>query len=104
MLTSLAGVRQILLLKAAGVVGVNVADGVELWKHTWKGDGVVQAAVSPEGDVFLGAGSGLNPEVGVVRLGVTRSDEGWKVSERWKSTGLKPYYNDYVLHKGHAYG
>ena len=41
---------------------------------------------------------------GARRLAVRRGADGWKVEERWTSNGLKPYYNDYVIHNGHAYG
>ena len=42
--------------------------------------------------------------LGVRRITVKREPGGWTVQEKWTSRGLKPYFNDYVLHKGHAFG
>ena len=38
------------------------------------------------------------------RVGISGGAAGWKVDERWTSTSLKPYFNDYVVNDGHAYG
>src|SRR5678809_1156155 len=50
---------------------------------------------------FTPEDSGKGPRAGDVRL--VESD-GWTIEERWTSTGLKPSFNDYVVHNGHAFG
>jgi outer membrane protein assembly factor BamB len=42
--------------------------------------------------------------IGMRRLAASKGPAGWQVEERWTSRGLKPYFNDFVVHKGHAYG
>ena len=42
--------------------------------------------------------------LGIRRLAVKRGPAGWTVEERWTSRGLKPYFNHFVVHKGHAFG
>src|SRR5262249_17457302 len=54
-------------------------------------------------DVLIGSGSGL-AEVGMRRVAVAHAAGGWTVEQRWTTNGLKPYYNDFVVHKGYAYG
>ena len=97
------GTPQVLLLNGHGVISVSPQDGNELWKHEWNTDGIVQPAVIEGRDVLIGSGSG-GAEVGIRRVSVAPGSSGWTVQERWTSTGLKPYFNDFVVHKGHAYG
>jgi hypothetical protein len=35
---------------------------------------------------------------------VTLGPDGWATEERWSTIRLKPYFSDYVVHGGHAYG
>ena len=98
------GVDQILLLTAAGATSVAPSDGAVLWDHAWpEGTTIVQPAMTDDGDVLINtltATGGL----GIRRLSVAHGSGGWAATERWTSTGLKPYFNDFVVHKGHAYG
>jgi outer membrane protein assembly factor BamB len=102
-LATINGVAQILLLNGEGAISVAPADGALLWKHKWKTDGIVQPAVIAGSDVLIGSGSG-GVEVGMRRIAVSQGAEGWRVEERWTTNGLKPYFSDFVLHKGHAFG
>ena len=103
-LATLAGVPQILLMNGGGITSVGL-DGSILWaNHSEAGVGIVQPRVLEDGSVLAASGEALRG-LGVRRLAVSRAPDGtWKVEERWTSRGLKPYFNDFVVHKGHAYG
>lgn len=103
-LATIGGVTQVLMVNGEGAISVNPADGKVLWKYGWEGDSIVQPAVTADGDVLLGSGSGLGSEIGVRRLAVANGSDGWKAAERWTSIGLKPYFNDFVVHKDLAFG
>ncbi len=102
-LATIDGVTQILLLSAPGAVSVSPADGTQLWEHTWEGGAIVQPALTADGGVLINAMSMMGG-MATRRLTVAHRAGGWTVEERWTSNGLKPYYNDFVVHKGHAYG
>ena len=105
-LVTIDGVKQILLMNGAGVISVTPATGTQLWKYPWPGDGIVQPALTADGDVLIGTGSGMGPGagMGVRRIAVTNGPGGWTGEARWTSAGLKPYFNDFVVHKGSAFG
>ena len=102
-LATIDGVAQILLLSAPGAVSVSPADGKLLWEHTWEGGAIVQPALTADGGILINAMSAMGG-IATRRLAVARRTGGWTVEERWTSNGLKPYYSDFVVHKGHAYG
>jgi outer membrane protein assembly factor BamB len=105
-LATIDGVRQILLLSGGGATSVAPADGTVLWEHRWPeaGISIVQPAMTAEGDVLIGGIDATAAGIGTRRIGVEHGPGGWTVDERWTSTGLKPSFNDYVVHKGYAFG
>jgi outer membrane protein assembly factor BamB len=98
-LATLDGVTQVLLLRAGGATSVSPADGSLLWEHSWPGFTITQPALTGDGDILFGAN-----EHGTRRIAVAQGPGGWTAEERWTSTGLKPYFNDFVVHDGHAFG
>jgi outer membrane protein assembly factor BamB len=97
------GSPQIVLLAGAGATGVSPKDGSVLWRYPWSGTPMVQPTMLPGGDILVTTADMMGG-LGIKRLSVARDGEGWKVEERWTSNGLKPYFNDYVVHEGHVYG
>jgi outer membrane protein assembly factor BamB len=100
---TLDGVEQVVLLGGPGAVSVSPADGKVLWQHKWEPGPMVQPALTGDGDILV---NNVTATGGVAtrRLHVTRSGDGWNIEERWTSNGLKPNFNDFVVHEGHAYG
>ncbi len=99
-LLEIAGVPQILLMSGTGVTSFAVADGKVLWQHEWKGFAIVQPAQIADGDLLLSTGD----RTGARRIQVQYTNAAWTVTERWTTNRLKAYFNDYVVHRGHAYG
>ena len=99
-LVSLDGMAQILTVGDAGLTSVMPSDGQVLWQHPWKGYPIVQPALTDDGDILIA----VSDRSGTRRLAVSQGPAGWVVEERWTSIRLKPYFNDFVVHQGHAFG
>jgi outer membrane protein assembly factor BamB len=98
-LATIDGVAQVILISGAGTKSVAPADGKQLWDYAWASNSIVQPAVTPDGDVLI-----TSQDNGTRRIAVAHNAGGWSVQERWTSNGLKPYFNDFVVHKGYAFG
>jgi outer membrane protein assembly factor BamB len=98
------GVPQVLLLNGHGATSVAPADGKPLWDFAVPSNGptspIVQPAMTADGDVLIGDGQAT----ALYRVAVSHGPEGWKAQERWRTTALKPFFNDFVVHEGHAFG
>jgi outer membrane protein assembly factor BamB len=100
-LLTIGGVAQIVLMNGHGATSFAPADGAQLWEYPLPPNArIVQPAQTAEGDLLLSEGEGH----GMRRIAVSHGAGGWVAEERWSSIGLKPYFNDFVVHDGHAFG
>ncbi|HEY1304003.1 MAG TPA: PQQ-binding-like beta-propeller repeat protein [Vicinamibacterales bacterium] len=98
------GVPQIVLLSGGGATSVAPGDGTVLWKHMWGDGAIVQPGVTENGNLLINSLTTTGGQ-GIRRIAISHEGgKAWTVDERWTSTGLKPYYNDFVVHKGYAFG
>ena len=93
------GVAQVLLTSDGQLTSVSPADGKQLWQHQWAANSIVQPALIASDNVLI-----TSQEAGIRRIALTNNAGAWSVAERWTSNGLKPYFNDFVVHKGYAFG
>jgi outer membrane protein assembly factor BamB len=102
-LATIDGVEQVVFMSGPGTTSIEPATGKVLWDYAWPGGAIVQPALTADGDILVNIIS-MNGGLGLRRISIAHESGGWTASERWTSNGLKPYFNDFVVHKGHAYG
>lgn len=102
-LLTIDGVRQILFMNKAGVTSFSPTDGKVLWKLPLPGIPIVQPALITESDILISEVSESGAK-GMQRITINNGSGGWTTEERWTSDKLKPYFNDFIVHKGHVFG
>jgi outer membrane protein assembly factor BamB len=86
-----------------GAASVSPVDGALLWEYAWSGTPIVQPALLADGGLLVSTADAMGGN-GTRRLAIAHGGSGWTVDERWTSKGLKPYFNDFVVHRGLAFG
>lgn len=96
------GVDLLLSVHDDGLDALNPADGKTVWKHDWPLEGarVLQPYHFGDGRIVLSSGYGSGARL----LKLHRNGEAWQTDEVWTSKKFNPYYNDFVVHEGYAYG
>ncbi len=103
-LLTINGISQVLLQSHDGTISVAPTDGTLLWENPWPGVGIVQPAMTDEGDLLVSMIDASASPIGIRRLAVAHGSGGWTVEERWTSNGLKPSFSSFVIHQSHAFG
>jgi outer membrane protein assembly factor BamB len=102
-LMTIDGVRQILFMNKSFVTSYLPNDGKELWKIQMTGPPILQPAMVNESDILIGNVSETGSK-GMQRITVKKGSVGWTAKVSWYSNRLRPYFNDFVIHKGNVYG
>lgn len=102
-ITQIAGTPQLLMISNFGIQSFVPETGDVLWGHAWdmKGNSRIVQPTLVDGDSVL-IGGAFN--TGTRRLRIRKEGADWTVEEMWATKAFRPYFNDYVLHKGHCYG
>jgi outer membrane protein assembly factor BamB len=103
MLVSLAGVRQLLVVGAARVMGLSPADGRVLWTFPWVvqyDNAISQPIVTGTNRFVISAAYGT----GAAGVEIVKDDAGFQTRTLWRNKNLKNKFASSVLLDGYLYG
>jgi hypothetical protein len=99
LVTTLGGVRQVVSVTQAGVIGVSL-DGAVLWQHPWKGGGSGGSMPVVYGDLLIvSAGN-----AGTLAIRPTRRGDTWATETVWETTEVGMYLSNPVVSGDTVYG
>jgi outer membrane protein assembly factor BamB len=102
-LVTLAGKRQIMVVTASRIAGLDPSDGAVLWTHPWNvsnGISISQPLVVDANRFFISAGYGK----GAALVELSGGGRSFTTKPVWENINLKTKFNSPVAHNGHAYG
>jgi len=99
-LLHLHGIPQLVIHGESGVQSFEPTTGRLLWEYAIPVATIVQPGITGRQQILLSVKNGMALQC----LSVNEHEGSWEISEEWSSTRLKPNFNDYVVHKGHAFG
>jgi len=96
----LNGVPQVIHMSKTGAVSVEPNTGKTIWEYPWEiQDRILQPSIIEGGDLLF---SGENKSIR--RISIMEVSDGYSIREIWNSNQIKVNFNDFVIHKGFAYG
>ena len=98
------GQKMILFADEGRTRGIDPTSGKVLWSHVTvpnTSPAITQPQQVDDRTALLPVGD----DNGIVCVELTReTDQTWQVHEKWRTIDLKPWYNDYIVHKGSVFG
>ena len=103
LVTTLAGVRQILIFNYGNVAAHHPLTGKILWEYPWSTntEHVAQPVPLPGDRVFVSSGYGIGSKLLQIQRDV---EDNWHVSLIWETRRLKAKFTNVVYRDGYIYG
>lgn len=102
-LMTLGGTAQIIFMNRTSITSFLPADGSILWKIPLLGVPINQPIQITGNEILIGETSDTGGK-GMRRIMINNDNGNWTTKDIWTSTKTKPYFNDFVINKGHAFG